>query len=590
MGKDMSVIEEVKQRTDIAEVIGQFTKLTKAGKTYRGLCPFHTEKTPSFFVYPDQQSWHCFGACNTGGDVFSFIMKKQGIEFGEALRYLAERAGVTLPAYHEREGEKDEKERLLQINRTAAEYYHQLLKTPAAKQARDYLEERGLTAETMVKFQLGYAPDNWEVLKNYLMDKGYTEKELLQGGLINRSDTGNKTYDRFRHKIMFPICDIKGNVTGFGARVLDDSLPKYINSPQTPVFDKSGSLYGINNAAEAIRKADVAIFVEGYLDVIIPHQYGFNNVIASMGTSITERQISTVKRLTTNVALALDADAAGEEAMLRTVQYENLLNNEVKVVLLPEGKDPDEVIKEDAAVWQKLVAEAIPVVDFTIKTATAGLDLSKVKDKTVAEGKLLPVIAGINNDVRRDHYLEQLRLMTGSSYRGMQMALNKIKGGAKTGKVETETTKIVQSSLSNPVEEYLLSLLVQHPEIKDLAAELPAEYFESTENREIFLAWRNNQELELLKEQLDNSIREHLQYLVEKKIPASHLEQKYTDCSLRLREKYSRHLERKKAQVLALERETGGTDAELAKLEEQGISASATLRDVFAQRSLHQKG
>ncbi len=361
----MSVIEDVKQRTDIVEVVGQFTKLTKAGKTFRGLCPFHTEKTPSFFVYPEQQSWHCFGACNTGGDVFSFVMKKQGIEFGEALRYLAERAGITVPAYREREGEKDEKNRLYQLNRTAAEYYHQLLLTSAAaKPARDYLTGRGLTQETLVKFQLGYAPDDWEVLKKYLIDKGYAEKELLQGGLINQSDSGNKTYDRFRHKIMFPICDIKGNVTGFGARVLDDSLPKYINSPQTLVFDKSGSLYGINNAAEAIKKENLAVFVEGYLDVIIPHQYGFTNVVASMGTSITERQISIVKRLTSNVALAMDADAAGEEAMLRTVQYENLLNAEVKVILLPAGKDPDEVIKEDKADWQKQVMRLNPSSGF----------------------------------------------------------------------------------------------------------------------------------------------------------------------------------------------------------------------------------
>jgi DNA primase len=586
----MSVIDDVKQRTDIVEVIGQFTKLTKAGKTFRGLCPFHTEKTPSFFVYPDQQSWHCFGACNTGGDALSFIMKKQGVEFPEALRYLAERAGVTIPDYHEREGEKNEKERLFQINRTAAEYYHQQLKTPAAKPAYDYLVGRGLTDETMVKFQLGYAPNDWEVLKKYLMEKGYSEKELLQAGLINKSDTGNKSYDRFRYKIMFPICDIKGNITGFGARVMDDSLPKYINSPQTPVFDKSGSLYGINNAAEAIRKEDLAIFVEGYLDVIIPHQYGFRNVIASMGTSITERQISMVKRLTTNIALALDADAAGEEAMLRTAQYENLLNNEVKVILLPEGKDPDEVIKEDASVWQKLVAESIPVVDFTINTATAGLDLSKVKDKTLAEEKLLPVIAGINNDVRRDHYLEKLRLMTGSSYRGMQMALNKIKGSAKTGKAEdAKPEKAARPSFSSPLEEYLLSLLVQHPELKEMAAGLPAEYFENSENREIFIAWQKNPELDSLKEQLDISMREHLQLLVEKKIPATQLERKYADCSLRLKEEYLRHLARKKSQVLALDRESGGTDAELLRLTEQEIDVPANLKDVFTQRGLHQK-
>jgi DNA primase len=587
----MSVIEDVKQRTDIVEVIGQFTKLTKAGKTFRGLCPFHTEKTPSFFVYPDQQSWHCFGACNTGGDAFSFIMKKQGIEFPEALRYLAERAGVTIPDYHQREGEKDEKERLYQINRTAAEYYHQSLNTAAAKPALDYLFKRGLNKESLVKFQLGYGPNDWEVLKKYLTEKGYTEKELLQAGLINRSDSGNKTYDRFRHKIMFPICDIKGNITGFGARVLDDSLPKYINSPQTPVFDKSGSLYGINNAAEAIKKADLAIFVEGYLDVIIPHQYGFNNVVASMGTSITEKQISTIKRLTTNIALALDADAAGEEAMLRTVQYENLLNNEVKVILLPEGKDPDEVIIEDTAVWQKLVAEAIPVVDFTFKTATVGLNLNKPKDKVALVDKFVPIINGIKNEVRKGHYVIKIADITGSNEDSIRAILNK---ESQSSKIKSRLSKDVvdrmtKSSLSSPVEEYLLSLLLQHPEIKEMAADLPAEYFENSENREIFLAWRNTPELELLNGQLDISMREHLQLLVEKKIPATQLERKYADCSLRLKEEYLRHLARKKSQVLALERETGGTDAELSSLTEQGIDVPANLKDVFTQRGLHQK-
>ncbi len=591
----MSVIEEVKQRTDIVEVVGQFTKLAKAGRTFRGLCPFHSEKTASFFVYPEQQSWHCFGACNTGGDVFSFIMKKQGVEFGEALRYLAERAGVTVPVYGEREGEKGEKERLYQVNQAAAQYYHQLLVNSLyAKQARDYLAGRGVTLETLVKFQLGYAPNEWEDLKKNLLEKGFTEKELLKAGLIIQGEAG-KTHDRFRHKIMFAICDIRGRVIGFGARVLDDSLPKYINSPQTPLFDKSGSLYGINLAADAIRKENLAVFVEGYMDVIIPHQYGFNNVVASMGTSITERQIGILKRLTQNVALALDADAAGEEAMLRGVQYENLLGTEVKVILLPAGKDPDEVIKEDTAVWQKLVAEAIPVVDFTFNIMTAGLDLSKVKDKTAAEERLLPVIAGIQNDVRRDHYLEKLRLMTGTSYRGMQAALNKLKpatkgsGAVGKGVIPETANRITSSSLASAVEEYLLSLLLQHPEIKELAAGLPAEYFENSENREVFLAWQKTEDIELLKVQLDSSILEHLELLLGKKIPATQLERKYTDCSLRLQEEYLRRLERKKSQVLALERETGGTDAELARLKEQGIDVPANLKEVFNQRSLHQK-
>jgi len=272
----MGVIDEVKQRTDIVEVINQYTKLTKAGRTFRGLCPFHSEKRPSFFVYTEQQSWHCFGACNTGGDVFSFIMKKQGIDFGETLRLLAQKAGITIPSRLEPDTGKDERERLYQVNEAAAQYFHNLLlKSPAGEKARSYLASRGLSPETITNFQLGFSLDSWEALKQYLTARDYTGDELLSTGLIIETETG-KTHDRFRNRLMFPIYDIRGHITGFGARVLDDSLPKYVNSPQTPLFDKSSSLYGINLASSAIRQQNMAVIVEGYMDVITAHRNGGN--------------------------------------------------------------------------------------------------------------------------------------------------------------------------------------------------------------------------------------------------------------------------------------------------------------------------
>ncbi|GAG37778.1 unnamed protein product, partial [marine sediment metagenome] len=237
----MSVVDEVKQRTDIVEVISQYVSLTKAGRTFRGLCPFHSEKHPSFFVYPEQQSWHCFGACNMGGDVFSFIMKKEGLDFGEALRLMAEKAGVSLPSRFEPTVKRDEKERLYQINEAAAQYFHDLLlNSPAGEKARNYVANRGLSPETITSFQLGYSPSSWEALKQHLTDIGYTKDELLAAGLIIETEAGG-THDRFRNRLMFPVYDIKGHITGFGARALDDSLPKYLNSPQTIVFDKSSS-------------------------------------------------------------------------------------------------------------------------------------------------------------------------------------------------------------------------------------------------------------------------------------------------------------------------------------------------------------
>ena len=325
----MGVIDDIKQKLDIVEVIGEHTRLTKAGRNFRALCPFHNETRPSFFVYPEQQSWHCFGACNTGGDVFSFVMRKENMDFGEALRKLADRVGVTVPSFSEPDTGRDERDKLFRINETAAVYFHNLLiNSKEAEKARAYIDRRRLSNETVENFQLGYCLKSWESLKNYLLEKDFTEEELLEAGLISSSEEG-RTYDRFRDRLVFPIRDSRGRVTGFGARVLDDSLPKYINSPQTPVFDKSSTLYAINLAAPEIRKQDRVVIVEGYMDVITAHQGGFTNVIASMGTAITEKQVNILKRLTKNIVLALDADTAGEEAMLRCVDYENILDSEI---------------------------------------------------------------------------------------------------------------------------------------------------------------------------------------------------------------------------------------------------------------------
>ena len=583
----MSVIDEVKQKTDIVEVVSQYAKLTKAGRTFRALCPFHTEKHPSFFVYPEQQSWHCFGACNTGGDVFSFVMKKEGIEFGDALRQLAQRAGVVIPSRLGAEA-GGEKQRLYEVNQAAAQYFHNLLvSSPAGEKARGYLVSRGFSSKTIADFQLGFSPNSWEALKQYLMEKGYSEGELLTAGLVIEAE-GGKTHDRFRNKLMFPIFDAQGRITGFGARVLDDSLPKYVNSPQTPIFDKSGSLYGIDRAKSAIRQQDMVVIVEGYIDVITAHQNGFNNVVASMGTSITEKQVSILKRLTRNMALALDADAAGEEASLRCVAYENTLDAEVKVIILPKGEDPDDVIKEDAKIWQKLLEEALPVVDYTFNMVTSALDLTIAKDKTLAVGKLLPIIAEIKDSVRQAHYLQKLARLVKVSERDLEAALARIKSSEvryQAGEPKLEAvTHALHPLVSSPLEEYCLALLLQHPELKDMSKDLSPEYFENSENREIFIAWQKTNDFPLLKEELDITIHEHLERLITEHLLNTQIEQKYNNCVLRLREKFLRSLETKRAEVLALEAESGGTVAELAKLEEQGIEVSVQLREVFAQR------
>ena len=587
----MGAVDEVKQRIDIVEVIGRDITLVKAGRTFKGLCPFHGEKNPSFYVYPEQQSWHCFG-CNNGGDVFSFIMKKQNIDFGEALRQLAQKAGVVVPTRFEPGMESEEKQRLYQINQAAAQYFHNLLlNSPAGKKAQSYATGRGFTEQTMKDFQLGYSPDSWEALKNYLTERDYTEKEMLTAGLVIEAE-GKKPHDRFRNKLMFPILDIRGRITGFGGRALDDSMPKYTNSPQTPLFDKSGTLYGINLAKDAIREQDTAVIVEGYMDVITAHQNGFNNAVASMGTAVTEKQVSILKRLTRNMALALDADAAGEEATLRTVGYENTLDAEIRVIIMPKGKDPDDVIKNDIENWRKLVAAAVPIVDYTFDMATAGLDLNTAKGKASARDRLLPIIGEIKDNVRRAHYLQKLAGLLRVSERDLEADLARIRPKqVRRRTLAPEPKAAVPALISSPKEEYCLALLLQHPELKSRDEGLLPDYFENSENREIFIAWRQSAKIEAIRKKLEPAIHEHLDSLATRQLLSNNLEQKYAWCALDLREKSLRSLKHKQEAVLAIEAQSGGTVAELAKLKELGIEVDSQLAGVVkSRRRLEQRG
>ncbi|MFC1913975.1 DNA primase [Chloroflexota bacterium] len=585
----MSIAGEVKQKNDIVDVIGQYTKLTKAGRTFRGLCPFHAEKHPSFFVYPEQQSWHCFGACNTGGDIFSFVMKKENMDFGEALRFLAQRAGVTIPSRFEREEKKEEKEELYQLNEAAAQYFHNLLlNSETAEKARKYAVGRGFSPQTIADFQLGYSLNQWEALKQYLLEKGYAENKIRDAGLLTESEEG-KTRDRFRNRLMFPIFDVRGHVTGFGARALDDSMPKYLNSPQTQIFDKSATIYALNAAAKTIRQQDLAIIVEGYIDVITAHQNGFSNVVACMGTAVTETQVRTLKRLSKNLILALDADAAGEEAMLRGVSYENILDAEIRVVIIPEGKDPDDIIKEDAGTWEKLLANAIPIVDFTFNSVTNGLDLSTAKAQSLAVERLLPIVAKIKDPIRQPYYISKLAELVNKDKHTIEAALNKLNAPSPIRQKMQETkeqaiSRTLSQIKSDPLEEHCLALLLQHSELKTADQELPPKYFQNSENREIFTAWQRVDDLSSLKGELEPALHEQLDYLVGKSLPSNRVEERYADFVRSLKLRFFRNLEARKAEKLALEAETGGAGADLAKLEEQGMEPSTQIREIFQQK------
>ena len=585
----MTAVDEVKQKVDILDIVSQYVKLTKAGKMYRGLCPFHSEKHGSFFVYPEQQSWHCFGACATGGDVFSFVMKKEGLDFGEALRLLARRAGVVLPESPELQAKGKEKDRLYEINQVTAEYYHeQLNKSEAARTAREYSAKRGLSQKTIDDFELGFSPNSWEALKENLNSIGYKEDDLLKAGVILQGDDG-KTHDRFRGKLMFPIRDEKGRITGFGSRVLDESLPKYINSPQTDIFDKSACLYGIHIAAPAIRKQGAAVIVEGYMDVLIAHQYGFNNVVAAMGTALNEKQMTLMKRYSKNVIFALDADSAGEEAMAKSATMENVIGAEIKVMRMPEGKDPDNVIIEDRKMWLKLAEEAQPVMDYIINLTVSKLNLNLAGDRTTAVDKLGPVLGGMNDRIRRGKYLQKLAELVKVDVKQLEAVV--IKNTAKPSlnsraKYSVEVSaRISRNILSNPVEEYLLALLIQHPELKDSSAALvSADYFDDSVNRVILLVLLGNPAGDI-KDKLVPEMWEKIDELRARALPEDNLEQKFTACILRLRERHLRNREIEKEAVLMLEMESGGAAAELAKLKEQGIEESGELKKVFYEKA-----
>ncbi len=584
----MTAVDEVKQKTDILGVVSQYVKMTKAGKMYRGLCPFHSEKHGSFFVYPEQQTWHCFGACATGGDAFSFIMKKEGLDFGEALRLLARRAGVLLPESPEAVARGKEKDRLYEINQVTAEFYHgELAKPGPAEKAREYAKRRGLTDKTINDFELGFSPVSWEALKAHLTSIGYKEDELLKAGVLVQGDNG-QSHDRFRGKLMFPVRDERGHVTGFGARVLDDSLPKYINSPQTDVFDKSSCLYGIHLAAPAVRKQSTAIIVEGYMDVLIAHQYGFTNVVAAMGTAVTEKQMAIMKRYTKNVIFALDADSAGEEAMAKSAAMENVLGAEIKVMRMPEGKDPDDVIKEDIEAWSKLEAEAQPVMDYVINMSVAGLDLARARDRTLAVDKLGPVIAGMNDAIRRARYLQKLAELVKVQAKQLEIVISRNNPKAKAREstpADTEISTLIRHRmLTSPVEEYCLALLIQHPELRVKCEAILTDYFEDSSNQVILGALLGGEEGEI-EDKLAPEIWEKIDQLKAKVLPEDSLEQKFTACVLRLREKYLRNREVEKEAVLALEMESGGTTAELTKLREQGIEGSSELKKVFYEKA-----
>ncbi|MBN1857328.1 MAG: DNA primase, partial [Dehalococcoidia bacterium] len=546
----MSTISDIKERIDIVALLSEYVQLSKAGKNFKGLCPFHSEKHASFFVFPDRQTWRCFGSCGEGGDIFSFIMKKENLEFKEALELLAARAGVQVEKTRPADAPHDEaRERLLSAVGAAAEHFRSLLlDSDAAKKARDYFGKRNIDiqGETASAFKLGYSPAGWNDLQDLLFSRGYTEQELLDAGLLVEREGGG-TYDRFRDRLMFPIFDHAGKVIGFGARAIGDIQPKYINSPQSRIFDKGNVLYGIHIARTAARRAERIILVEGYTDVLQAHQHGWENVVAPMGTSLTEGQASALSRITRNIYLALDADAAGQNAAMKTIRettgrfrgafgqktiaemgpkgkaaFRTVLDADIRVIVMPTGSDPDETIAANPEQWTQLVDHAIPYVDFYVDTLVRSADTASARGKRELISQCEPIIAELEDAMERSRFYTQLS-------RALQIPEREVMAELSRNRPLPGTTTIRQrlreertarkKTRGDAKEEYCLSLLLTNPRLRQFATGLSAEHFEATENRHLFEAWNTSTDGDDIRSQLDASLAEHLDYLLSEPFP-----------------------------------------------------------------------
>lgn len=522
-------------------MVSGYVSLQRSGRNFKACCPFHQERTPSFYVDQTRQSWHCFGACATGGDIFGFIMRAENLEFRDALQRLAQQAGVTLPSPERRSEQEDS----FRLNEAVREYFQQYLASSMGADARSYLEQRGISKESISRFELGLSPRDGQGLFNHLARNGFTADQMVRAGAVHLNQDGGHR-DAFRGRLMIPIRNEQGELAGFGSRALDDSLPKYLNTGRTPVFDKSRILYGLSLARESIRSKGIVI-VEGYMDAITAHQHGFDNVVASMGTALTALQVAQVRRLTQDVIMALDADAAGQQATLRSLEssWQVFQNRQVaqsggtsifqrredlnlRVAVLADGKDPDEVIRHSPERWSELLEQAVPLFDYLLPAVTSHIDATTPEGKARVVEVVRPFIYADKEPIRQDSYVRKLAEHLSVREETLQATLkgstgqnggNRAGPGSRPGSASRSVSStgpwpggavsrpdgpdgppggragngIDVSAFAaedrDPVEEYFLAFLLTYPES---AADLGAfevrisEFFKRAENREIY--------------------------------------------------------------------------------------------------------
>lgn len=564
--------EEIRARLDIEAVVGEYVQLKRAGRNWKGLSPFSDEKTPSFIVSPEKGIWHDFSS-NQGGDVFSFVMQVEGLDFRAALEHLARKAGVDLGEYEQKNGSSrgtaDKKKRLLAMHESAATFYQRSLLADSGAVA--YVKQRGLNRHVVHDFRLGYAPSDGRTLLNFLIGKGYTTSEIRDGGLI-----GSRGSDIFRDRLMVPLMDGQGQVIGFTARLIHDvkGAPKYLNTPQTLLYDKSRHVFGLHLAKESIRKRDCAVIVEGNLDVISSHQADIKNVVATAGTALTEYHLKALSRLTDSILLAFDGDKAGIAATERAIPIAQAVGVELSIIVLPESaKDPDELIQQDVSAWERAIKQAVPAIDWVISQYESRYDLQTAHGKRQLTTEALTLLRHLENAIEQEHYLQQLSEKTDTILETLRARMRQLAENATAKRFKPVKTGLAQVEEQNPKQDHLLALLCLDNEIRDIAMELSVDAFEGEPRQAMFRYLVNNPD-GLSLDQVPPELQEFEVYV---KIVQLKAETRYSEHAAQERMNEASHLvgqiklqhvKQKKLALTNLLRtaEAGGDEAEVMRL------------------------
>jgi DNA primase len=609
----MTLVDDVKARSDIVQVVSQYADLDTRSRTPKAPCPFHAERTASFVVFPDTGTWRCFGACSTGGDVISFVMRKENLQFGEALKMLAAQAGIE---YREPDRRNDS-DLLYKANEVAAAYFSALLNSPEGADARAYLEGRGFDADAIKRRGLGFSPSGIETLAGHLKTRGIGAGAAKAAGLVRQGKDGGWN-DMFRGRLTIEIRDRHGNIAGFGARSMDGSEPKYLNSPRSSVFDKSGLLYGLNWAAEGISSSGAVVVVEGYMDAITAHEAGFDNTVASMGTAITTDQVGLVRGLANEVILALDSDVAGQTATRNsletvwgalqsqrrsaTVKTSTAASLEIRVATFESGKDPDEVIRGDKSgnAWRESLKNARPLLDYLLETAAGTYDLSTPDGKARAAGELRPLINMVPNQYEQEAYmtrlaalldvsLEQLRISaprTSISRRAAGALLREPPGSRSSSDA---VASALNPDSANAGEDYLLAVVLQNPDMREYAMSVSEEQFRDPVNRVVFTMLENSATLEVTALSGEGDVMEKIERLRDKQLPPTdqkEMVEAIYDCVQRLHQRHIRTIKAEENRLLPNDGKALPDDPQqAADLTLRLVDTNKQLQHLFARRS-----